>query len=51
MYELIAGRQLSIKMLMVDGIIDDADKVAIGATTKPNLIYGLVFPLNGKDWM
>jgi TonB-linked SusC/RagA family outer membrane protein len=24
-----------------DGIIDDGDRVAIGATTKPNLIYGL----------
>lgn len=24
-----------------DGVVDDGDRVAIGATTKPNLIYGL----------
>jgi TonB-linked outer membrane protein, SusC/RagA family len=24
-----------------DGIVDDGDKVAIGSTTKPNLVYGL----------
>lgn len=31
-----------------DGIINGSDEVAIGATTKPNLIYGLVFLHSGK---
>lgn len=34
-----------------DGIVNDQDKVAIGATTKPNLIYGIgaSFAWNGFD--
>jgi len=38
-YELMPG-DIKYKDVNGDGIIDDADKVAIGATTKPNLIYG-----------
>lgn len=38
-YELMPG-DIKYKDVNGDGVIDDNDKVAIGATTKPNLIYG-----------
>ncbi len=34
-----------------DGVVDDNDIVAVGATNRPNLIYGLGLLLNGKDLM
>ncbi|WP_321015510.1 TonB-dependent receptor [Bacteroides sp.] len=44
-YELMPG-DIKYKDVNGDGIIDDNDKVAIGATVKPNLIYG--FGLSAK---
>ena len=38
-YEIMPG-DIKYKDINGDGIIDGNDKVAIGATTKPNLIYG-----------
>ena len=34
-----------------DGVINDSDRVPIGSTTRPNLIYGLVCLLHGKGLM
>ena len=31
-----------------DGVVNDGDKVAIGATTKPNMIYGFGISASGK---
>lgn len=33
-----------------DGVISDADRVAIGATTKPNMIYGFGISAQWKGW-
>lgn len=49
-YEIMPG-DIRYKDVNGDGVIDDADKVAIGATVKPNLIYGFGFSAawNGLD--
>ena len=33
-----------------DGVVDDGDRVAIGATSRPNLIYGLGFTITYKGF-
>jgi hypothetical protein len=35
-------------MLTVDGVVDGGDRVAIGATQRPNLIYGVGASINWK---
>lgn len=47
-YGIYQPGDIKYKDVNGDGVIDDGDKVAIGATSKPNLIYGLGASANWK---
>lgn len=47
-YGIYQPGDIKYKDINGDGVIDDGDKVAIGATSKPNLIYGLGASANWK---
>lgn len=50
MYGDVQPGDIKYKDVNGDGVVDDGDKVAIGATTKPNLIYGFGFSVQWKGF-
>lgn len=49
-YGIVQPGDIKYKDVNGDGVVNDGDKVAIGATTKPNLIYGLGASLAWKGF-
>ena len=47
-FGIVQPGDIKYKDVNGDGIVNDGDQVAIGATTKPNLIYGLGVSANWK---
>lgn len=49
-YGIVQPGDIKYKDVNGDGVVNDGDKVAIGATTKPSLIYGLGASLTWKGF-